>query len=84
MVYSVTDSESREQVALRAIHAAKDMAEYFYYMGEKTLRLTAVAPIDTLTELQQRILNSVPEKFQTGDGVFRAVKNGLKEHLKIS
>lgn len=79
LIYSVTDGESKTQVGLRAFHAAKDLAEYFLCMGEKTLRLTAADPFDTLTALQQRILLSLPEKFQTWDGVNRAVKNGMPE-----
>lgn len=79
LIYCVTEGEPTDKVGLRAVNASIAMVDYFYYMGEKTLMITGTDPFDSLNELQQKILNSLPEKFKTSEGVHRATVNGMPE-----
>ncbi len=79
LLYSVCDDESREYVGVKAVTAAKELTRYFHVMGIRALGLLSNDPVDSLTELQKKVLQALPERFQTWKAVHIAISNGMPE-----
>lgn len=68
-----------EYVGVKAVTAAKELTRYFHVMGIRALGLLSNDPVDSLTELQKKVLQALPERFQTWKAVHIAISNGMPE-----
>lgn len=69
----------KEVVDLESVKRAKDLIEYFRYMGKKALRISTPDPVEGMTELQRKVYINCTEEFTTSDGVRYAAEKGMSE-----
>lgn len=93
LIYYTSDKASKSEIQLFAVKGAIKLFEYFYHNAIKVRgEITKKNYLETLTELQKTILEDLPKKFTTAEGIQIACKkkNGkpriserqFKEYLK--
>ena len=76
------DEADLDAVDVLSVKSGVDLVEYFRYMNVKTLRLISPDPIESMTDLQRKVYDSILGKegeFSTHDGLSCAARSGMSE-----
>jgi hypothetical protein len=69
-------------IDIPSVNSAVELVEYFRHMNVKTLRLISPDPIESLTDLQRKVYDSLicrEGEFSTQDGLSCAARAGMSE-----